>query len=98
MKKVSELKCGDSIAFGYNYNGGEPKEIVVSMITYLHEGGFIVHFLYGYKSLSEFIKYDDVLAIGNPDGKTKLKGWGGRYDLIKPENSLIREHAESVGV
>ncbi len=98
MKKVTELKEGDYIAFGFNYNGGEPKEIVVTNITSLHEGGFIVHFLYGYKSLSEFIKYADVLAIGNADGKTRIKGWSGKFDLINTDHPLILEDAYPVGV
>ncbi len=96
MKKVEELKEGDYIAFGFDYNGGEPKEIVVSNITSLHDGGFIVHFLYGHKSLSEFIKYDNVLAIGNAEGKTKIKGWSGYFDLINAEHPLIRENTESI--
>ncbi len=98
MKKLEELKEGDYIAFGFNYNGGEPDELIVSNITSLHDGGFIVHFLYGYKSLSEFIKSEDVLAIGNPDGKIKLKEWRGSFDLILPENKLIIENVDSIGV
>ncbi len=98
MKKVNELKSGDYIAFGFNYHGGNPEEIVVTNITSLHEGGFIVHFLYGHKSLSEFIKYADVLAIGNPEGKTKIRGWSGRFDLINSEHPLIAEYADIAGV
>lgn len=33
---------------------------------------------------------ENVLAIGNAKtGKTKLNGWGGKFDLIQPENDLI---------
>ncbi len=96
MKKVAELKNGEYIAFGFDYNGGDPKEIMVADITSKHDGGFIAHFMYGYKSLSEFIKYEDILAIGNTEGKTKIKGWSGHFDLINSEHPLIVVNAESI--
>lgn len=91
MKKVEELKEGDFIAFGFNYHGGEPDEIMVTNITHKERDGFIVHFLYGHHSLSEFVKNEKVLAIGNPDGKFKINGWGGKFDVLQPENILLKK-------
>lgn len=95
MKKVSELKAKDFIAFGFNYNGGKANEIIVSNITSKNKGELLVHFMYGHHSLSEYIKQKDVIAIGNPEGKTKFRGWSGMFDLVKPNHHLItEEHVE----
>jgi hypothetical protein len=88
MKKVSDLKEGDFIAFGFNYHGGEPTEIQVTNITKVYEDRVLVHFLYGHHSLGEFIKNEDIIAIGNPEGETKIKGWTGKFDLLNEEKFL----------
>jgi hypothetical protein len=82
MKSVEDLTKGEYIAFGFNYNGGEPNEIIVDNITEIYEKNVLVHFLYGYKSLSEFVKKEDILAIGNSKGKGTIKGWVGNYDIL----------------
>lgn len=96
MKKVSDLKEGDYIAFGFNYNGGTPKEIIVSNITSKHGDSFLVHFMYGHHSLGEYIKENEVLAIGNKEsGKTKIIGWSGMYDCLQPEHPLIVKNSKT---
>lgn len=93
MKSVSDLIEGDYIAFGFNYNGKEPDEIIVDRITSVWSKGaaFIVHFLYGHKSLAEIIEKEKILAIGNENGAGKIKGWGGKYDILnqKAINEII---------
>ncbi|HPD81566.1 MAG TPA: hypothetical protein PK357_00515 [Candidatus Pacearchaeota archaeon] len=83
MKSVDKLAKGDYIAFGFNYNGGEPNEIIVDNITEIYEHKVLVHFLYGHHSLSEFIKKEDILAIGNSQGKGVIKGCTGTYDILE---------------
>jgi hypothetical protein len=83
-EKLNSLKEGDYIAFGFNYNGGEPKEIIVSNITSVYEDKVLVHFLYGHHSLGEFINKNNILAIGNNQCKGKIKGWSGGFDILKP--------------
>jgi hypothetical protein len=56
MKSIDELTKGDYIAFGFNYHGGEPNEIIVSKITQVYKHDVLTHFLYGHHSLSESIK------------------------------------------
>ena len=91
---TNTLKCGDYIAFGFNYNGGEPDEIIVSNITYIAENGLLCHFLYGHHSLSEIVKIDDVLAIGNnKEGKVKLRGYSGKFTVVK-RNELLNKNIE----
>lgn len=90
MKNINELTEKDHIAFGFNYNGGTPNEIMVSKITSIEEDGMcLVHFTYGHHSLSELIMPDNILAIGNMDGKYKIKGWSGKFDVLRLEHPLI---------
>jgi hypothetical protein len=90
MRSIDELAKGDYIAFGFNYNGGQPNEIIVENITEVYKNKetveqVLVHFLYGYKSLAEFVKRDNILAIGNPQGKGVIKDWTGTYDILNQE-------------
>jgi hypothetical protein len=89
MKRIEDLKARDYIAFAWSYINGEPKQIWVSNITLVSDDGFIVHFMYGHKSIGELVKFDDVLAIGNKDGASEIKGWSGKFDIIQPEHPLI---------
>jgi len=49
----------------------------------------LVHFSYGYKSLSEFVKKNDIIAIGNSDSKNIIPKWSGKYDLLQPNHELL---------
>lgn len=85
MRSIDNLAKGDYVVFGFNYNGGEPNEIIVDNITEVYEKDVLIHFLYGYKSLSETIKKEEILAIGNSKGKGTIEGWGGTYDILNQE-------------
>lgn len=87
---ISNLKNGDSIAFGFDYNGGEPKEIIVAQITEVYEKDVLVHFLYGHHSLGEFVKKENIIAKGDTNGVTKIKGWSGKYHLLI-DSPLLKE-------
>lgn len=91
MKKIENLKAGDYIAFGFHYNGGEPNEIMVSNITSVSDYGILVHFMYGHHSLVEYIKKENIIAIGNTEGKSKINGWNGNFDVVNPKHKLINE-------
>jgi hypothetical protein len=83
MKSVSDLTRGDYIAFEFNYYAGKPKEIIVDNITEILEDSVLVHFVYGFKSLSEIVKKEKILAIGNNEtGEGTIKGWSGKYDIL----------------
>ncbi|HKL24422.1 MAG TPA: hypothetical protein VJ912_03740 [Candidatus Nanoarchaeia archaeon] len=94
MKSLENLQEKDYIAFGFNYDNKEPSEIIVSNITKIYKNKVLTHFLYGHKSLSEYIKKQDILAIGNPRGEGKIKGWTGNYDILKPERikEILKEN------
>jgi hypothetical protein len=53
----------------------------------------LCHFLYGYKSEAEWINKEDILAIGNPNGTHRIKGWRGYFDILKPDHPLILKDA-----
>jgi hypothetical protein len=88
--KLENLKEGDYIAFGFSYNGGKHTDIVVDNITSVSKGRVLVHFLYGHHSLAEYIEKKDIIAIGNKGGESKIKGWGGKFDLLLPNHPLLK--------
>jgi hypothetical protein len=93
---VEALKAGDHIAFAWSYFGGgldtKEKEVQVSKITSVHNGEFLVHFLHGHHSCAEYVKKEQVLAIGNEKGTDGIKGWSGKFILIQPEHPAIIEN------
>ena len=84
-----ELSENDYIAFGFNYNGGEPSEILVSNITKVYSDKVLVHFLYGHHSLGEFIYKKDIIAIGNNNSSGKIKGYRGNFEILLPNHPLL---------
>ena len=91
MKTIENLKAGDFIAFGFDYHGGKATEIMVSNITEVSEHGILCHFLYGHHSLAEYVKKDEIIAIGNENGKRKISGWSGNFDVVNRTHSLIKK-------
>lgn len=90
INSLNTLKKGDYIAFGFNYNGGEPNEIIVDNITSIEKSGrVLVHFLYGHRSLAKHISKSDIIAIGNHKANGKIKGWSGNYEILKPDHPLL---------
>lgn len=91
--ELAVIKPTDHIAFGFNFNGGEPNEIIVSNITSISEHGILCHFMYGHHSLSEYVKEENVLAIGdNKNGTIEIKGWSGKYKRLKADSKLLDEN------
>ena len=47
---------------------------------------FFVCYLYsGYKTTSEFLEPDEVLAILDPEGNDEISGLTGKYIILQPE-------------
>ncbi len=90
-KNINSLVEGDYIAFGFDYNGGEPSTIIVDKISKVYDDSVLVHFLYGHHSLAEEIKKDEIIAIGNLEsGESELNGWGGRFDILLEKHKLLK--------
>lgn len=69
--------------FGFNYNGGEPNEVIVEKPTMINKSGLLFVFLYGHKSLSEHIPFESIVAVGEEDGgEAAIKGWTGSYTIL----------------
>ena len=90
MKKVI-FEMGKHYAFGFNYNGGIPNEIIVETPTVVTAAGAaLFHFTHGHHSLGEYVKPEEVIAIGDSTlGTHSVSGWKGRYVIVQPEHPLM---------
>lgn len=78
MLDITKLVPGkDAIAFEFQYSANSLKGIEIATITSVDpQAGILVHWLYGYKSMGEWIKPENVVAVINDQGApTKIKGW-----------------------
>lgn len=94
---LDNLQEGDYVAFAWKDNilGNT---IIVDQITSINEDQVLVHFLYGHSGEAEWIKKEDILAIGITDRTRvdklegyKLQGWRGRFYILNFTHHLIRE-------
>jgi len=82
--------------FGFNYNGGEPNEVIAGRPTLIYENRILFHFLYGHHSLSETVKKEDIVAVGdNEDDTVSVLGWNGRFKIINHQkfDDLLKKGA-----
>ena len=69
--------------FGFNYNGGYPNEVIAQKPTSIEEDRVLFHFSYGHHSLSEFVKKEEILAVGNNQkGTVRISGWSGKFEIL----------------
>lgn len=100
LQAINNLNVGDYIAFGFDYNGGEPTSIEVTNITeiYRNENGdvelILVHCLYGHKSISEHIKPENVIAVGDKNGRGSIVGFSGMFEILHPNHPLLVDENE----
>lgn len=81
-KTLKDLTVKDSIAFWDMTNG-----VIVAKPTAIYEDRTVlVHYLYdGYKSTSQILTPEDILAIGNEKSEGTIDGWHGKYDILQPD-------------
>lgn len=91
MKNLNQLQEGDYIVFAWFYNDPKEEEIWVARATCVYTDKVLVHFLYGYKSVAEFIKNEDVIAIGDKNATGKIKNWSGNYNILQPQHRLLNQ-------
>lgn len=92
---IDNLQVGDYIAFGFDYNGGYPKEIIVDKISFVHTDSVVVHFMYGTRAMSERVMKKDIIAIGAYDAKDTIPGWGGYYHILNPHHKLLKSRQKA---
>lgn len=94
-KILKGLKADENyIAFGFDYNSRTNlTEVLVERISFVNEGSFTVHFMYGHHSLGETVKFADVLAVGSmEEGTHGIKGYRGKFILLQPDNELLKRN------
>ncbi len=70
-----EFKKGDAVAFLWGYSD-DPQEIWVVKIEEVMEERVFLVILYGHHSCSEFIPFEDILAIGDMEnGDTRISNY-----------------------
>lgn len=61
--KNKEIKMGDHLAFNFQYNSDDKPDIQVGEVIWKSENKVSVIFLYGYKSVTEDLTPDQILAV-----------------------------------
>lgn len=90
---LSKLKPGDYVAFEWAH-GIFGKTIIVDKITSVKNDEVLVHFMYGHSSEAEYIKKKDIIAIGDMSATEKIKGYGGKFNILQPDHELLIEKKE----
>lgn len=95
---VEELQGKENFfAFVADTRVGGPTTLVVSNVVSQRNGQILTLFLDSYHSNSEYIKTQDVLAIGNNEhGTHKIPGWSGRFVLLKTPEQIKQLTGEVV--
>lgn len=81
MKKI-RFYAGQFYMFGFDYNGGTPKEVIVARPTTINDNDILFHFMYGHHSMAEYVEKKNILAVGDDSGQVQIRGWTGRYKVI----------------
>ena len=90
------FSADNTYLFGYNYNGGEPNEVIAEKPTSIDVEKILFVFSKGHKSLSEYIKVQDIVAVGNNElGTIKILGWSGKFQIINQQkfDELVKSGA-----
>jgi len=91
---LSNLKHGDYIAFEWEF-GIFGKEVIVSSITSVTDEQVLVHFMCGLRSEAEWVKKQDIIAVGDMSAKGKLKGWSGNFNiLLSADNDKYKKYVK----
>ncbi len=81
------------VAFPYSYLQDDEKRIEVSNVTCVDfkSNKLLVHFSLGWKSCSEYIKFDDIVGVGDHNNGThKIEGWSGKFIILNHEHELVK--------
>jgi len=77
-----QFSCKCYYMFGFNYNGGIPDEVIVEKPTSIDDDVILFHFLDGHRSVGEYVKKENIVAVGEYDGAFEVAGWNGRYSVL----------------
>lgn len=89
LAMLKEGEWQSFIAFEFEFGTHGPC-IEVSDITNLYKDKVLCHFYRGHRSESEFIKKNDIIAIGdNENGDVQLHGHKGNFIVLRPEKLTL---------
>jgi len=80
--KNQEIKVGSHVAFNFQYNSDDKPDVQVGEVVWKSENKVSVIFGYGYKSVTEDLTADQILAVVDPTlqvPKTKLGSFSGHF-------------------
>lgn len=80
-----EVKLDDEIIFKVKpYYYDSLSEYCDGTVTAIYEEGVMIHYLYGYKSLADVVKWEDLMIIGDKENGEyfKISGYSGRGRIL----------------
>lgn len=79
---IHEFSMENSYMFYFKYG----PETIVAQPTSIHGDEILFHFLRGHKSEAEFVKKEEIVAVGDvKNGTVGILGWSGRYRILNQE-------------
>ncbi len=92
---LDDLQTGDYIAFAWH--DGRDFDIIVENITSIAEHGHVLmHFMNGFKSESEYVKPENIIAIGDQiAGPDSIPFWKGKFHILLPEHPVLVKQQSS---
>lgn len=93
INNPTEIQPNDWIAFPFAYNAGDEKEVMVAQVSFVYpeDKKLVVHFLWGYKSMAEDIKFDEIIGVACENGDYKIKLYNGpnKFNIFRPEDEVL---------
>lgn len=84
----NQIEINDEVIFRIKpYYYGSLSEYHDGTVTAIYEEGVMVHYLYGYKSEADIVKWQDLMIIGDKENGEpfKISGYSGRGRILNRE-------------
>ncbi|MBG9693196.1 hypothetical protein ACOMCU_01380 [Lysinibacillus sp. UGB7] len=84
----NQIKINDEVIFRIKpYYYGALGEYHDGIVTAIYENGVLVHYLYGYKSESDIVKWGDIMIVGDKENGEyfRICGYSGRGRILNKE-------------
>lgn len=85
-----KIQLDDQVVFYltpyYAPHGKDYESVIDGCVTGIYENGVMIHYLYGYKSMSDLVAYEHLVARHNEEGEyIRFKGISGRSEILNQE-------------
>lgn len=88
MQNIKEqIKINDEVIFKIKPYYDSLSELHDGIVTGIYEDGVMIHYLYGYKSEADTVKWEDLMIIGDKENGEyfKIRGYSGRGRILNRE-------------